>query len=112
MNIDMKLIDVRMKKLFFLIRIYEELQKSDLYSACWCTTIWHKMHMTAGNIIKETSTIIIIIILMMMMIKELVLGRCEEFECLFSSLDETLLFAEDDEEFVPQLGVKFPPQTV
>lgn len=39
-------------------------------------------------------------------------GTLWEFECLFSSLDETLLFAEDDEEFVPQLGVKFPPQTV
>lgn len=45
-------------------------------------------------------------------ISVLVLGHCEEFEFLFSSLDETLLFAEDDEEFVPQLSVKFPPQTV
>lgn len=35
----------------------------------------------------------------------LVLGRCEEFYCLFSSPDETLLFAEDDEEFVLQFRV-------
>lgn len=49
-------------------------------------------------------------------ISVLVLGHCEEFECLFSSLDETLLFAEDDEEFVcssaQSFTVKFPPQTV
>lgn len=71
-NIDMKLIDVRMKKLFFLFGFMKNCKKSDFYSACWCTTIWHKMHMTAGNIIKETSTIIIIL----MMIKEQKPSRC------------------------------------
>lgn len=60
------------KNSFFKSRFMKNCKKSDFYSACWCTTIWHKMHMTAGNIIKETSTIIIIL----MMIKEQKPSRC------------------------------------
>lgn len=121
----MKLIDVRMKKLIFFIQIYEELQKSDflqwqidafLFSMLVHNNLAQDAHdcgkhnkrnkYNNNNNInddddKGAKTISV-----------LVLGHCEEFECLFSSLDETLLFAEDDEEFVPQLSVKFPPQTV